>query len=126
MQNLVSKTRDAVDVNALGTGPGIVEHHGQSVIGLTEAASHLPLQYTTTDHEEQDQLATQVDGEVYKEDPEDWIYKVPDNKYERELETVSAPSVKARFKGEIWKTWRNLGPQILFFQLFRKITKYHS
>ena len=67
MQNLVSKTRDAIEVNALGTGPDIVEHHGQSVIGLTEAASHLPLQYTTTDHEEQDQLARQVDGEVYKE-----------------------------------------------------------
>ena len=100
MQNLVSKTRDAIDVNTLGTGPGIVEHPGQSVIGLTEAASHLPLQYTTN-HEEQDQLATQVDGEVYKENPEDWIYKVPDNKYERELETVSAPSVKGRFKRHI-------------------------
>ena len=87
MQNLVSKTRDAIDVNALGTGPGIVEHHGQSVIGLTET-SHLPLQYTTTDHEEQDLLATQVDGEVYKGNPEDWIYKVPDSKYECELETV--------------------------------------
>ena len=53
MQNLVSKTRDAIDVNALGPGAGIVEHHDQSAIALTEAASHLPLQYTTTDHEEQ-------------------------------------------------------------------------
>ena len=99
--------------------------HGQSVIGLTEAASHLPLQYTTTDHEEQDQLATQVDGEVYKENPEDWIYKVPDKEYECELETVSAPSVKDRFKRHI-DLWRNLEPQISFFQLFRKGTKYHS
>ena len=50
----------------------------------------------TTDHEDQDLLATQVDGEVYKANPEDWIYKVPDNKCEHELETVSAPSVKGR------------------------------
>ena len=65
MQNLVSKTRDDMDVNELGTGPGIVQHYNQSVTGLTEEASHLPRQYTTTDHEEQDQLATQIDGEVY-------------------------------------------------------------
>ena len=56
----------------------IVEHHGQSVTGPTEA-SHLSLQYTRTDHEEQDLLATQVDGEACEENPEDWIYKVPDN-----------------------------------------------
>ena len=84
---------------------GIAEHHGQSVIGLTEVASHLPIQYTIREQEEQHQLETQADGEVYNQNPQEWIYKVSHNEHERELETVF---VKGRLKTHIAFS-RNIG-----------------
>ena len=45
----------------MGIGLETAEHHGQSVIGLTEVASHLPIQHMKTEQEEQ--LEVQVDNE---------------------------------------------------------------
>ena len=107
MQNLVSRKNDAIDVNALGIGLETVEHHGQSVIGLTEVASHLPIQHMKTDREQEEQLEVQVDDEN-SDNPKDWIYQVLEIEHECELETVVTPSVKGRLKEHI-TFWIKIG-----------------
>ena len=82
----------------MGIGLETAEHHGQSVIGLTEVASHLPIQHMKTEQEEQ--LEVQVDNEN-NDNPKDWIYQVLENEHECELETVVTPSVKGRLKEHI-------------------------
>jgi hypothetical protein len=103
----VSRKNDAIDVNALGIGLETVEHHGQSVIGLTEVASHLPIQHMKTDQEQEEQLEVQVDDEN-SDNPKDWIYQVLEIEHECELETVVTPSVKGRLKEHI-TFWIKIG-----------------
>ena len=118
MQNLVSRKNDAIDVTALGTGLETAEHHGQSVIGLTEVASHLPIQHMKT--EQGEQLEVQVDDEN-NDNPKDWIYQALENEHECELETVVhvTPSVKGRLKEHItfWIKLYQEGYKIPFIEI---------
>ncbi|CAB4032433.1 Hypothetical predicted protein [Paramuricea clavata] len=57
----------------MGIGLETAEHHGQSVIGLTEVASHLPIQHMKTEQEEQEEV--QVDDEN-NDNLKDWLYQM--------------------------------------------------
>jgi hypothetical protein len=117
----VSRKNDAIDVSALGIGLENVEHHGQSVIGLTEVASHLSIQHMKTDQEQEEQLEVQVNDEN-SDNPKDWIYQVLDNEHECELETVVTPSVKGRLKEHI-PFWIKIGAPNLVLSVIQEGNK---